>query len=361
MSFKYIPIKFKQKNLKNLYCLDPFTTVNIDINGNVRLCSCATWLPTIVGNINLNTIEEILNSELAHQIRQSIRNGTYEYCNENKCGTINNNRLLTVNEISKNDGIDNLQSTYSRVFDPTVVEMPRCITLEGDLICNLSCPSCRTSVISESDEKKNKKITVVNKVSENLFSSKDPRSITIYLSLAGELFASPMMLNFMEHFPIDRYPAVEFKIQTNGLLVKRRWNKITHLKQNIFNITVTADSQVPSTYEKLRRGGKFNDLLENLEFLKQQKQELGFEFVLRMVLQNDNALEIDDFFNFAMKYDIDIVEYQFIQNQGTFSPSEYDSVNVMNHNHPLRDIVITKLRNLRDKHQSKIAIYHNAI
>lgn len=354
-------IKFREKKLKNFYCLDPFTTVNIDVTGNVRLCSCSTWLPTIVGNIRDNTIEEMLNSDIAHDIRQSIRDGTYTYCNEQKCGTINNNKLLTIDQINTDDGLNNLKSTFDRVFDSTVVELPRQITISGDLICNLSCPSCRTKVITESDELKVQRADIIDNINKNLFGGSDPRSITIYLSLGGELFASPLMLKFMENFPVDRFPKTEFKIQTNGLLVKRRWNKIEHLEKNVFNITVTADSQNPTTYEKLRRGGKLVDLIENLEFIQQKKKELGFEFVLRMVLQKDNALEIEDFFNFAMQFDVDSVEYQFIQNQGTFSFAEYREINLLREDHEYHNTVVNTLRTLRDKHGPKVIIYHGTI
>lgn len=354
-------IKFPAKNLKDLYCLDPFMTANIDVDGNVRLCSCSTWLPTIVGNIRDSTIEEILSSDLVRDIRQSIRDGTYDYCDATKCGTINNNRLFKAEDIAKDDAAPGLRSTYDRVFDPDVIETPRQITLAGDLICNLSCPSCRTHVITESDEVKIGRHQLIGAINKNLFSGNDSRWVTIYLSLGGEVFASPLMLDFLENFPVDRYPQAEFKFQTNGLLIKKRWHKIEHLKKNIFNITITADSQDPTTYEKLRRGGRYTTLIENLEFVAQAKKELGFEFVLRMVLQEDNATEINEFFDFAMKYGADIVEYQFLQNMGTFTDTEYHQLNIMRSTHRLHDQVIGDLRALRDRHGSKVVIYHGSI
>ena len=353
-------IKFPKKNLKDRYCLDPFITANVDLFGNVRLCSCSVWLPTAVGNINDSTIDEILNNEVSHKIRQSIRDGTYEYCDADKCGIINNDRLLKIEEIAQDDAVGELKSTYDRVFDPTVVELPRQITLTGDLICNLSCPSCRTEVITESVEIKAGRKEIISAINKNLFSGSDSRWVTIYLSLGGEVFASPLMLDFLENFPVNRYPRAELKFQTNGLLIKKRWDRISHLKKNIFNITITADSQDPDTYEKLRRGGKYSTLIENLEFVSQQKKDLGFEFVLRMIVQKDNALEIDKFFDFAMKYNVVIVEYQFLQNQ-TFTKEEYLTLDVMRPDHELHDHVIATLRKLRDLHGSKVIIYHGSI
>ena len=354
-------IKFAKKNLKDRYCLDPFTTANIDIQGDVRLCSCSVWLPTVVGNIKDSTIGEILNNNISHKIRQSIRDGTYEYCDETKCGIINNNRLLKIEDIAHDDAVGELKSTHDRVINPTVVELPRQITLSGDLICNLSCPSCRTEVITESQEIKVGRKEIINAINQNLFAGSDSRWISIYLSLGGEVFASPLMLDFLENFPVDRYPRAELKLQTNGLLIKKRWGKIAHLEKNIFSITVTADSQDPTTYEKLRRGGKYSALIENLEFVSQLKKELGFEFVLRMVLQEDNALEVHKFFDFAMKYDADIVEYQFLQNYGTFTPSEYFKLDLTRPDHKFHSQVVDDLRKLRDLYGSRVVIYHGSI
>lgn len=354
-------IKFPKKNLKDRYCLDPFTTANIDVQGDVRLCSCTIWLPTVVGNIRDSTINEILNNNISHKIRQSIRDGTYEYCDETKCGIINNNRLLKIEDIAQDDAVGELKSTYDRVFDPTVVELPRQITLSGDLICNFSCPSCRTEIITESDEIKVGRNEIIDAINRNLFAGRDNRWLTIYLSLGGEVFASPLMLDFLENFPVDRYPRAEFKFQTNGSLIKKRWSKIAHLKKNIFSITVTADSQDPTTYEKLRRGGKYSALIENLEFVSQLKKELGFEFVLRMVLQEDNALEIHKFFDFAMKYDADIVEYQFLQNNGTYTRDEYLKLDLTKSNHKFHNHVVDDLRKLRDLYGPRVVIYHGSI
>ena len=341
--------------------MDPFTTVNLDLSGDVRLCSCSVWQPTVVGNIKENTIEEILHSELAHDIRQSIRNGTYEYCDQSTCGIINNNQLLKEQDIVRDDATETNKSTYDRVFDPEVVELPRQITLVGDLICNLSCPSCQTKVITESDEEQLDRGNIINKVNENLFCGKEDRWITIYLSLGGELFASPLMLDFIKNFPVDRYPKAEFKIQSNGLLIKKRWDRIKHLEKNIFSITITADSQDPDTYKKLRRGGQFSTLVENLEFLSHRKKDLGFQLVLRMILQKDNASEIEQFFNFAMKYEADSVEYQFLQNRGTFSDAEFLELDVLNPNHQLHDQIVTDLQRLKSNYQSKVEIYHGSI
>ena len=91
--------KFPNKNLAGKYCLAPFIQVAIDIHGDVRLCGCESWLPTIIGNIFRSNIVEILSGTPAQTIRQSIINGSFEYCNENTCGIIRHGHLNEIDTL----------------------------------------------------------------------------------------------------------------------------------------------------------------------------------------------------------------------------------------------------------------------
>ena len=76
-------IIFPDKSLQGKYCLSPFVMIEVGLNGDVRMCGCGSWMPAVVGNLTESTLTEILSSELAQKIRQSIIDGTYHYCNAN--------------------------------------------------------------------------------------------------------------------------------------------------------------------------------------------------------------------------------------------------------------------------------------
>ena len=84
----YIPIQntttqlFQEKKLPGKYCASPFISIEIDSDGCVRMCACASWMPTTIGNIFDAPLINLLNSSLAQSVRQSIRDGNYRYCNE---------------------------------------------------------------------------------------------------------------------------------------------------------------------------------------------------------------------------------------------------------------------------------------
>jgi sulfatase maturation enzyme AslB (radical SAM superfamily) len=352
---KIIPIlnqtvkKFPKKNIQNLMCLDPFNSISIDISGNASMCSCQMWHPTIIGNVLETSVVQMLSSDLAHDIRNSIRNGTFEYCDETRCGIMINDRLLPTDKLFDRE--------KEKFFNPDIVDTPKYVYIAGDQTCNLSCPSCRTHVINNDDEVVKKNKTVMSVALEQIFnkSSEDPVSVTI--GTYGEIFASRDMLNFLEKFPITRYPKLELTLQSNGLLIKSRWDRVKHLANNLYRLSITLDSQNPKTYEKLRRGGTFEKILENLVFVKELKKQHNFEYSIRMVVQKDNMDEIEEFYNFATFYGADEVEYLRILDWGVYPPGIFQDLDVLDINNQYYDRTIKQLRNLKNKHDN-VVLYH---
>jgi len=74
----------KNLNFKS-YCPRPFDTVLIDKNGSCYLCECQAWLPQSVGNIQVQSLENIIVSNTAKILQGSIADGSYRYCNNQQC------------------------------------------------------------------------------------------------------------------------------------------------------------------------------------------------------------------------------------------------------------------------------------
>ena len=100
-------------------------------------------MPSKVGNLLINSLDEILSNTGSTNIRQSIINGTYDFCNENTCGVLKHTQLNDKENVG--DDIKPLLLDSSRYI------MPKEIWISGDRTCNLSCPSCRTEIIKNSD------------------------------------------------------------------------------------------------------------------------------------------------------------------------------------------------------------------
>jgi len=318
--------KFSKKNLQNKICLSPYVVLDVGVGGEIGLCDCRAWLPSRVGNLFKENIQDILANEKSVAIRQSISDGTYEYCNEQRCGVLGNNQLIDH---------DSIQDPVFRnlINNPYVFIMPREIWISGDLTCNLSCPSCRTKVIKNTPEEVDKLEALGQIIKNNLFSKPSNESVTLHISSSGEVFASPMLLSFLGAINPNDFPELRLRLQTNGLLAEKNWYRLGVLEQRVEKITVSVDAAQKHTYEKLRRGGKWEDLQHALAWIQQKKNNNQMEISLRMVVQQANYQEIVEFYNLAKTFGADIVEYARITDWKSYSEHEFRQVDAFDPNH----------------------------
>jgi wyosine [tRNA(Phe)-imidazoG37] synthetase (radical SAM superfamily) len=318
--------KFPAKSLKGQYCLSPFIMIQITANGAVRLCGCGSWMPSIVGNIFESSLEQMLSSKLAQDIRQSIIDGTYVYCNEKQCAVMINDGLNTIDTIPPN--------VLYQLEDSSRFDMPYEISLHGELTCNLSCPSCRTGIIKTSPDEEQRQIEIGDLVYKNILGHNTDKHMHIITSGSGEVFASPMLLGFLGKVDPINFPNLKISLCSNGLLAKSRWPRIKHLESLVKKITISVDATTAETYEKLRRGGKWVDLLENIDFLKDKCEEIDAKFHTRMIVQQQNYQEALEFYEWSRQRGVDVIEYSQINNWGTWTPDEFRRHNIFDPSHP---------------------------
>ena len=318
------PIKFQSKNFIGKYCLSPFVSISVDTDGNVIMCGCFGWMPTTIGNLFQSSLQDLLNSALAQDIRQSIINGSYEYCNENTCGIINNNQFNQINTVPDNV-IPLLENSKKFI-------LPYEIVIAGDLTCNLSCPSCRTRVIKQTSDQIQQRKQLGKILSQNIFTNPTDQKINLVMSTSGELFASSMLLSFVSSIDFDRFPNVTLKVQTNGLLCERNWYKLGAAQDRVKYLTITFDAACAETYEILRRGGTWKELVAAMKFLSNKKRDTGMTFNTRMVVQQQNYQEMLEFYNFSLEHGADRVEFVRLTDWGTYG-ANFLTQDVLDCNH----------------------------
>jgi wyosine [tRNA(Phe)-imidazoG37] synthetase (radical SAM superfamily) len=330
---------FPIKQFQGQYCLSPFVMIEVTLNGDVRMCGCGAWMPTTIGNLTKNTLQDMLASELAQQIRQSIVDGSYVYCDEKFCGVIANNGLNTIDTVPPN---------IAALFgDVSKFEMPHHISVQGDETCNLSCPSCRTRVKKTPPEQQQAQQLVGKIISDNLFSQATDQRIKLEVSGTGEVFASPMLMNFINSIDPTKFPNLELDIGTNGLMCEQNWHRLGAMQQSVKKITVSIDAVQPSTYEKIRRGGDWQSLLNAMKFLQHKKHTQGIALHTRMIVQQQNYLEMESFYQLCQQFDVDVVEYSRLQNWGTWRGLQFESHDVVDPAHPEHDLAQTEIAKVK--------------
>lgn len=283
-----------KKNLQiKTRCSKPFDTVLINKNGSCYLCECTSWLPQSVGNLNLQSLDTILQSQTAKILQDSIIDNSYAFCNNKQCSYLLDNAQLAWPETAPTKQIKNIR-------------------LAIDQSCNLSCPSCRNRLIFDKDKiQLKRKFKIVDKIIQYI--SQQSHNITIHIGSDGDPFASLVYRYFMDQ--TKNLSNVKFTIQTNGLLIKKKYERFQFLFKNLNVLNISVDGATKKTYEKLRRGGSWEKIIENFDFIKSIKK--NFKIYVHMVVQQENWTEMPLMLTFGKKYNVDKIFFNKIQNWNT--------------------------------------------
>ena len=93
--------------------------------GEVEICSWASMNYKPIGKLSEKSMYEIWHSEEAERFRDSFRDGSYRYCEKEKCPWMANGTL----------------EDHMKEYDDTI-EYPIDISLSYEKICNYTCTCC---------------------------------------------------------------------------------------------------------------------------------------------------------------------------------------------------------------------------
>lgn len=281
-------------------CPRPSDTVLIDRQGSCYACECQSWLPQSIGNLQVKPLKQIIHSAMHRHLQSSIDDGTYRYCNAKQCSYI----------LSKSD----FQFGGGHSIN---------LRLAIDNSCNLRCPSCRPQMIfNKSGSAYDLGIRLADRVNEWLWQYND--SVQVHMGSDGDPFASHVYRHFMQTTP--RQDNIKYSILTNGLMFKEFHPKVPKVIANLNELGISIDGATKDTYEKLRLGGKWEKILENLEAMAEAKNKHGFKFVFHFVVQKDNFHEMEDIIDLAEKYNADHVWLNKIEDWGTMENFDEQSI-----------------------------------
>ena len=307
----------KDLKIKNL-CPRPKDTILIDKMGSCYACECQSWLPQSIGNLQIKSLQEIIGSDMHQHLQSSITDGTYRYCNEHQCSYLKSNAVLH----GQPDRIQHLR-------------------LAIDDSCNLRCPSCRKQLIFHKEGSAyNLGIKLADKINEWLYDYKHP--IQVHIGSDGDPFASHVYRHFMDQTP--ERDNIKYSILTNALMLKEFAPRVPYVIRNLNELGVSIDGATKDTYEKLRLGGRWEKINENLEYISELKDKHGFRFIMHFVVQKDNYHEMEDIVMLGEKYNADRVWFSRIQDWNTWG--NFSEHNIFAVQHPQHSDYRTQLDKL---------------
>lgn len=282
-------------------CEWPWKEIHIDRKGRIFLCGCDAWVPFSVGHImDFDNIDDIFKTATAKKIQTAIKTGTYEYCDTTNCGVASEVKTIPY-DYEIQIGIDDS--------------------------CNLQCPSCRREFIfRDNAEYLDERQLWVDQVG-NWIAQKHNAKINILIGSNGEPFASPLYLHFLKNQFASN---VHYEIRTNGTLIKKHIDNLSVLP-NLKIIKLSLDAATPKTYEIVRKPGKWNSLIENIEYINQLKKTYGFKIYASFVIQKNNIDDILPFVDFCQKYQFESCDFTLIQDWGSFENFDSQCVHLPTH------------------------------
>ena len=182
----------------------------------------------------------------------------------------------------------------------------RFLTVRMDIInrCNLRCKMCYFSL----EEVRNKPriempIPLFEKIAKDLF----PVASQLVISAGAEPLCAknfPKMLEIASTYDI---PHTAFF--TNAMLLNQE-NISTIVRSGVNVITVSFDGANPQTFEGIRRGAKFDNVVENIRLLQETKKQLGRAtpaIHFGVVLMQSNIRELSDVLRLAKELGVERV------------------------------------------------------
>lgn len=308
-------------------CNLPWRNIVVDISSNCFICRCDGWVPIPVGQVqDFNSIDDVINSPISKEIQQDVLDKKFTYCATTTCGVVNK---------------DQYQSLMW-------------LQLSLDDSCNLACPSCRRDVIVHSEGPEfDRKSKDMEKILQWMDSYTDPLHIT--LSSNGDPLASRIIRPLIKSYVPKDNQTFEFK--TNGLLMKKHLAD-SPLFNNIVIFSISVDAGSKEVYEDVRRPGKWEVLIDNLEFLKaHDKNKL---VCIQFVIQQKNYRDLENLINLIERFDCTATIFE-LQDWGTWNyedvkyPDAWTMVNgtyldqdILRREHPEHAEAIQCLKNISD-------------
>jgi molybdenum cofactor biosynthesis enzyme MoaA len=295
--------------------------------GTVYSCCSANLKPGhSFGNAyNANSIEDfwaIWNSDNAKRLRYSVSQGNFEYCNSN-CFIFSNAEKHPQMFIPR----ETSNYRYGRWEDCSLDITPSLIDLSCDDTCNLYCRSCRTRIsAASSSENKNLYDFLQNFIRPALKNCR-------WLSCSGiEFFASKPTQQFYRTLSSQEFPNLRIGIATNGqLFTEENWSTFENIHDIISSISISIDAANKETYEMLRRGGSWEKLCNNMDYISSLRKSCQIKSLqINFVVQRENFRQMEEFVNLGEQWCVNNIYFTRLDNRGSYKMGEHEYLDVFN-------------------------------
>jgi MoaA/NifB/PqqE/SkfB family radical SAM enzyme len=286
------PVFVRDHKPISLKCFAPWTNLSVNYKGGAHVCPCLSLLkePNLyLGDTNDSTLLEIWNAPAVLRYREAFIKADYSTtCREDVCPYLLGSQLPErppTNVVRSIIGEDQLLD-YS----------PEVLTHDIDLGCNLECVMCR-----------DKKVTVNKSIVKN--STKQIETLAkagglrkIITSGAGEAL---LFTEFVALLATRTFSDRDIEVHINSNLTtfnKKMWNRIKH---NKLAFLASVDGATKETYEKIRKGARWDDVYRGLELLAKKYNDGELKnFIVSFVIMGANKYDVGGIIGICKKLSV---------------------------------------------------------
>ena len=334
-------------NLKDRHiCYLPFIRLNIKKHDGLFPC-CLHWIENKsrveeYREPDVNKFDTYFQSEKAREFRKKILNHDFSHCLNCPNFIQRDERFFTAKNC-----VDHFGEYGQKIVDAFETgdfsePYPYRFEVAYDISCNLSCITCRDDVITKVDIPKefNDKVIEYAKHCHSLNIAGD-----------GEALFSKNYMSILSS-DLSGHELKEIMLMTNAILLPKQWSKIhPNTRKLIKSIKISIDASSKELFETIRKGAKWEMLLESLEFLKNLHDTEGIQLETTYTISKYNYKDIINFPAFIEPYNFSAIIFNFADTE--FRLNEF--MNGIELDHETKEEILTIIEIL--KKTSKINIY----
>jgi radical SAM protein with 4Fe4S-binding SPASM domain len=178
------------------------------------------------------------------------------------------------------------------------------LIVELSAACNLKCVMCEQSFDRTRKNKGLMKFETFKKIVDELVSER-ARANVVNIFWSGESLYHPefeKMIRYAADINKDYIGWGSFDLHTNGNLLSKRISDEIVRGRQFARILISLDAATSKTYDKIRRGGDFSKVVENVKYLVNKRNSKKADWpgvTLQFVLSETNADEVEQFIKLA--------------------------------------------------------------
>ncbi len=282
-----------QNSVNKVRCIYPWSTMCQETPGtHIRMCC---WSTVPLGDIRTTSFEDIWNGPAYQEFREKMLGEDLSLCDKSCPYLVTGayqKRPARISGVSA-EFIKNQALMWDEIEQgKTCIEArPSYIKLFPTGRCNLKCIMCNArdqdfpwlgELFKSNCEQLQKWFPYINCLE----------------FVGGEPLVSKDVRDLIADFPGSQYPDLKFSMISNGILLSPAIAE--SLVGKMIRLSVSIDSSNRQNYERIRAGGKWETLMNNLSYLSKMKRD--FPFNILTVVMKSNISELVDIAAMADKF-----------------------------------------------------------